>query len=89
MAAGRVSPVRARAGAGRSPDPAGQARHRPSIDFGAKGYRNLVELASLQQHVAERLGRPAGRLLMMVKSAHVYETERVYLRGVLGGATGG
>ena len=59
-----------------------------SIDFGAKGYGNLVELASLQQHVADRLGRPAGRLLMMVKSAHVYETERVYLHGVLGGVAG-
>ncbi len=54
-----------------------------SIDFGAKGYGNLVELASLQQHVAGQLGRPAGRLLMIVKSAHVYETERDYLLGVL------
>jgi len=57
-----------------------------SIYFGAKGYGNLVELAALQQHVAGRLGRPSGRLLMMVKSAHVYETERVYLNGVLAGA---
>ena len=32
-----------------------------SIDFGAKGYGNLVELASLQQHVAGQLaGRPGG-----------------------------
>jgi thymidylate synthase len=54
-----------------------------SIDSGAKGYGNLVELASLQQHVAGQLGRPAGRLLMVVKSAHVYETERGYLRDVL------
>ena len=54
-----------------------------SIDFGAKGYGNLVELASLQRHVAGQLGLPAGRLLMIVKSAHVYETERGYLRGVL------
>jgi thymidylate synthase len=54
-----------------------------SIDFGAKGYGNLVELASLQEHVAGQLGRPAGRLLMIVKSAHVYETERGYLRDVL------
>ena len=54
-----------------------------SIDFGAKGYGNLVELASVQQHVAGQLGRPAGRLLMIVKSAHVYETERGYLRDVL------
>ncbi len=54
-----------------------------SIDFGAKGYGNLVELASLQQHVAGQLGRAAGRLLMIVKSAHVYESERTYLRDVL------
>jgi len=57
-----------------------------SIDFGAKGYGNLVELAALQHHVAGQLGRPAGRLLMVVKSAHVYETERGYLQGVLAGA---
>ena len=54
-----------------------------SIDFGAKGYGNLVELASLQAHVAGQLARPGGRLLMIVKSAHVYETERGYLRAVL------
>ena len=54
-----------------------------SIDFGAKGYGNLVELARLQRHVAAELGRPAGRLLMVVKSAHVYETEFGYVRGVL------
>ena len=47
---------------------------------------NLVELAALQQQVAGQLWRPAGRLLMVVKSAHVYETERGYLLGVLGGA---
>jgi thymidylate synthase len=54
-----------------------------SIDFGAKGYGNLVELAALQRHVAEELGRPAGRLLMIVKSAHVYEAELAYITGVL------
>jgi thymidylate synthase len=54
-----------------------------SIDFGAKGYGNLVELAALQQHVARELGRPVGRLLMVVKSAHVYETEGDYVLGVL------
>ena len=54
-----------------------------SIDFGAKGYGNLVELASLQRHVADALGLPAGRLLMIVKSAHVYETELAYIKGVL------
>jgi hypothetical protein len=56
-----------------------------SIDFGAKGYGNLVELAWLQRHVADQLERPVGRLLMIVKSAHVYETERAYLTGVLAG----
>jgi thymidylate synthase len=54
-----------------------------SIDFGAKGYANLVELAWLQQHVARELERPVGRLLMVVKSAHVYESEFGYVRGVL------
>lgn len=54
-----------------------------SIDFGAKGYGNLVELATLQRRVAGELGLPAGRLLMIVKSAHLYETERAYVRGVL------
>jgi thymidylate synthase len=54
-----------------------------SIDFGAKGYANLVELAWLQRYVAVELGRPTGRLLMVVKSAHVYETEFGYVRGVL------
>jgi thymidylate synthase len=58
-----------------------------SIDFGAKGYANLVELASLQRHVADALGRPAGRLLLIVKSAHVYETELAYIRRVLAGAS--
>jgi thymidylate synthase len=54
-----------------------------SIDFGAKGYGNLVELAALQHQVADALGRPVGRLLMIVKSAHVYETESRYVREVL------
>ncbi len=60
-----------------------------SIDFGAKGYGNLVELASLQRHVADALGVPVGRLLMIVKSAHVYETELGYIKGVLAGAPPG
>jgi hypothetical protein len=53
-----------------------------SIDFGAKGYGNLVELASLQRYVAGQLGVPVGRLLMIVKSAHVYRSEEDYLRGI-------
>jgi thymidylate synthase len=59
-----------------------------SIDFGAKGYGNLVELAALQRHVADALGAPVGRLVMIVKSAHVYESELEYIRGVLAGAGG-
>jgi thymidylate synthase len=55
-----------------------------SIDFGAKGYGNLIELATLQEHVAERLGRPVGRLRFLVKSAHVYDTEREYVRRIIG-----
>jgi thymidylate synthase len=54
-----------------------------SIDFGAKGYANLAELAALQERVADGLGRPVGRLVMVVKSAHVYDTEFEYVRGVL------
>jgi thymidylate synthase len=37
----------------------------------------------LQDRVAGELGLPAGRLVMIVKSAHAYETEFAYLRGVL------
>jgi thymidylate synthase len=54
-----------------------------SIDFGAKGYGNLVELAALQRRVADALDRPVGRLLMTVKSAHVYDTESQYMDEVL------
>ncbi len=46
-----------------------------SIDFGTKGYGNLVELASLQAVVADAVGVPVGRLTMVVKSAHIYSTE--------------
>lgn len=46
-----------------------------SIDFGTKGYANLVELADLQHRVARELDVPVGRLLMTVKSAHIYDPE--------------
>jgi thymidylate synthase len=54
-----------------------------SIDFGAKGYGNLVQLAAIQHEVAQRLGRPVGSLTFIIKSAHVYDTEREYMNGVL------
>jgi thymidylate synthase len=56
-----------------------------SVDFGAKGYGNLVELASLQRRVADALVVPVGRLMVIVKSAHVYETEVGYIKDVLAG----
>ncbi|MCU1394490.1 MAG: Thymidylate synthase [Ilumatobacteraceae bacterium] len=46
-----------------------------SLDFGKKAYGNLVELAQLQAHVADALGRPRGGLTIHVKSAHIYEPE--------------
>ena len=54
-----------------------------SIDFGAKGYGNLVELAALQRRVADALRRPVGRLVFTVKSAHIYDTELQYMSEVL------
>jgi thymidylate synthase len=60
-----------------------QVVYAHSIDFGAKGYGNLVELAWLQEHIAERLAVPVGRLDFLVKSAHVYETEFDYMNTVL------
>jgi thymidylate synthase len=54
-----------------------------SIDFGAKGYGNLTELALLQERVATALGRPVGGLRFLIKSAHVYDTERDYMTRVL------
>jgi thymidylate synthase len=46
-----------------------------SLDFGKKAYGNLVELAALQTHVAGELNAKTGRLVVHVKTAHVYEPE--------------
>jgi thymidylate synthase len=46
-----------------------------SIDFGTKGYANLVELAALQARVAGELGVAVGTLTMTVKSAHIYQAD--------------
>lgn len=59
-----------------------QVVYAHSIDFGAKGYANLVELAWLQEHVAAALGLPVGRLDFLVKSAHVYDTELAFMKNV-------
>jgi thymidylate synthase len=50
-----------------------------SLDFGKKAYGNLVELARLQHLVAGELGAPTGRLVVHVKSADVYESERALM----------
>ena len=55
-----------------------------SIDFGTKGYANLVELAALQTRMAGDLAAAVGTLTMTVKSAHIYETELDLMRRVIG-----
>jgi thymidylate synthase len=54
-----------------------------SIDFGTKGYANLVELAILQRRVASALGAPPGRLVVLVKSAHIYLSEKDAMAAIL------
>ena len=54
-----------------------------AIDFGTKGYANLVELAALQTRVAGDLGAGVGTLTMTVKSAHIYQTELGLMRSVV------
>ena len=54
-----------------------------SLDFGKKAYGNLVELARLQHRVAAELSVPVGRLVVHVKSAHVYESERELVERVV------
>jgi thymidylate synthase len=54
-----------------------------AIDFGTKGYANLVELAALQTRVAGDLGAGVGTLTMTVKSAHIYQTELDLMRRII------
>jgi thymidylate synthase len=54
-----------------------------SIDFGTKGYANLVELAALQTRVAGGLGVAVGTLTMTVKSAHIYQAELGLMQGIV------
>jgi len=55
-----------------------------SLDFGKKAYGNLVELAHLQETVAAALHAPVGRLVVHVKTAHVYEPEWVAMAELTG-----
>ena len=54
-----------------------------SIDFGTKGFENLVELAYVQEQVAESLAIEIGHLTLIVKSAHIYEADVEGMKGVL------
>jgi len=60
-----------------------------SIDFGKKGFANLVQLAELQQQVAKSIGAPVGSLVMIVKSAHIYTTEVVAMAEAVAAARRG
>src|SRR3984893_15820047 len=59
-----------------------------AIDFGTKGFANLVELAALQTRVASELGVGVGTLTMTVKSAHIYEAELGQMRRIIAAAQG-
>jgi thymidylate synthase len=65
-----------------------QVVYAHSIDFGAKGYGNLVELAFLQETVAEALGLPIGDLTFVIKSAHIYDTEVAFMTEALASPAG-
>jgi thymidylate synthase len=54
-----------------------------AIDFGTKGYANLIELAALQIRVARDLRVGVGTLTMSVKSAHIYQTELGQMRRII------
>jgi thymidylate synthase len=54
-----------------------------SIDFGKKGFANLVQLAELQNYVAKRLTKPEGKLTMIVKTAHIYAPEVDHMTSVV------
>jgi thymidylate synthase len=60
-----------------------------SIDFGTKGYGNLVELARLQEEVSRGLGVGVGSLTMLIKSAHVYATDVPYVARIVTAERGG
>jgi thymidylate synthase len=42
-----------------------------------------LELAAIQHQVATELGRSVGSLTMIVKSAHIYDSDASYMASVL------
>jgi thymidylate synthase len=71
-----------RDGGGDARDPVDLIVYAHSIDFGTKGYGNLVEIAFLMERVGAGLGRPVGRLDFIIKSAHIYAPEQPVMRGL-------
>jgi len=59
-----------------------------AIDFGTKGYANLVELAALQARVASDLAAGMGTLTMTVKSAHIHQSEIGQMRRIVAATQG-
>ncbi len=57
-----------------------------SLDFGKKAYGNLVELARIQEHVAGACAAEIGRLVVYVKTAHIYEPECAPMAEICGRA---
>lgn len=57
------------------------------LDFGKKAYGNLVEIAALQQELAERVGVPAGGVVLHVKTAHIYEPELELMASIVAAET--
>jgi thymidylate synthase len=55
------------------------------VDFGTKGYANLVELAALQARVANELEARVGLLTLTVKSAHIYTADIEAMRSIAAG----
>lgn len=47
-----------------------------ALDFGCKAYVNLVMLHLIQQDIAEKVGVPCGKLILLIKSAHFYMRDK-------------
>lgn len=60
-----------------------QVVYAHSLDFGKKAYGNLVELAILQQRIADNINRPVGTLVIHVKTAHIYEPELPFMHNIV------
>lgn len=56
------------------------------LDFGKKAYGNLIALAELQAQVAAGVGLPCGRLVLHVKTAHIYAPEYALMADLVGTA---